>query len=101
MMPNRPVYDQEPVYEIEEHSDHLNGMLAGATLDSRRRAASVRAHLKSTLRGPELRAALDAARSNAKADMAGTKAAIRMNFGYARGRKRRKKIADLLIAKAG
>lgn len=79
----------------------LTGLLKAAEQDSRTRSAATRAHLKRTLRGPALRAALASAKVKAKADLAGARAEIRRNHALLRGGKRRKKGRGLLVPKSG
>jgi hypothetical protein len=95
----RPVqseYEFEPVFEIEEHSDLLSGMLAAAAQDSRRRAAATRHSIKSRFKGQSLRNELAAARRTAQADLAATRATVRRNFATMGASKRRRRRGGVL-----
>jgi hypothetical protein len=90
-------YDAEPLYEFEEHSDLLTAMLGAAIEACQRRAAGIRAGLRSRYTGQRLRDELAAASSLARVELTATCATIRRDHGYARGSKRRRRKGHVLI----
>ena len=85
--------DDDPLYEVEEHTDLLSGMLDSAAADCRRRAVSNRDSIKARFRGSRLQDELAAARRLAAVELAATLAMIRRDHAPLRGSCRRRKRA--------
>jgi hypothetical protein len=83
----------DPLYEIEEHSDLLSAMLDSAAADCRRRAVANRESIKTRFQGRKLQDELAAARRLAATELAATLAVIRRDHAPLRGSCRRRRRA--------
>jgi hypothetical protein len=75
--------------QFEEQADLLTGLLMAATDDCRARAAAERQSIKGRFTGRQRRDQLEAACRRAAAELQGTLAALRRDYGSRRGSLRR------------